>query len=175
VRTWLIGCSLLALVTGFAPPVWAESLNALFTFPTITFTRTVTEEGGLLFDRRVWHGTGGQFVGMGNLTLDLTFMPDPEGGHPLGRSLVISGLIPELEITDDTGPVFAGVILEAFDIPGGFLFDVAWDGSHPALGLGDGVYTWVALVPVAQVPGAAAGLLVGAGVLLTARRWLRRS
>jgi hypothetical protein len=174
-RSWIVRLSLLALTIGVTPPAWAGSLNDIFTFPHITYT--LFPPTGLISG----HGSGGQFQGMGDLTVEFRYSPDPEGGHPLARALHFFGVIPELGITEDCGPplcgldglVWAGVILaDPEEFPGppgpGFLrFQVGEDFSHPALSVGGD--TWDVRLPL-RVPAPAAGLLlVGGGLLLALR------
>lgn len=178
-RSWIVRLSLLALTIGVTHPVSAGTLNDIFTFPHVHYTPA--EFGGI-------HGEGknGQYLGMGDLSVELRYIPDPEGGHPNGRSLIITGVIPELGITDDEcegNPscpfVWIGIMMthEPDIFPGppgpGFLrFTYALDEAHPALGgLGGG--TWDVRLPLQRVPAPAAGLLLGAGVLLLAMRMRR--
>jgi hypothetical protein len=174
VRTWLIGCSLLALVTGFTPPAWTGDLNDIFSFPSAVYIHDPAT--GLIEG----HGEGGQFEGMGDISFTLRFFPDPEGGHPLGRHIRFEGVIPELGIDEETS-LSGGLLIEGPFIHDRatdtlFGFTVLLEESHPALGLGrDFESNWNFVIPhVVSAP--AAGLLLGlGGVTLTAWRWRRRS
>jgi hypothetical protein len=174
-RSRIMGLSLLALVIGFAHPARAGTLNDLFTFSHITYARFPL---GVISGS----GSGGQYLGMGDLTFQFRYMPDPEGGHPISRKLHIFGAIPELGIEEDCGPpdcalvglIYGGVILEdPAEFPGFLRFPVGGDAVHPALAFLEGVETWDIALPI-PVPTPPAGLLLGAALLLTARRWLRR-
>ena len=71
------------------------------------------------------------------------------------------------------GLVYGGVILEDPAEFSGFLsFPVGRDSAHPALSLEGMVKTWDIALPIPVSTPAAVFLL--AGLLLTARRWLRR-
>ncbi len=180
-RTWLARLSLLALIIGFTPPVSAGTLNDIFTFPHVRYTPG--PNGGISGE-----GHGGQYLGMGDLTVTFDYSPDPEGGHPNGRHLRFFGVIPELGITEETlpcseCPIWAGIMLtdEPVEFPGppgpGFLrFLFTEDESHPALSVvgGEG-HTWDVRLPLQRVPAPAAALLLGTGVLLLVVRMRRRS
>jgi hypothetical protein len=166
VRPWIVRLSLLALVIASTHPAWAAGLNDQFTFPHITYNQYFPS-GAI-----IGHGTGGQFEGMGDVTIFFRYSPDPEGGHPLARTLRFDGVIPELGITEES-LLFAGVIIDdPTEFPGFLRFNIADDAVHPVLAalvgfnFGD---TWDVPLPLA-VPAPAAGLLVATGVLLLAMR-----
>jgi hypothetical protein len=168
VRTWLIGCSLLALVTGFITPAWGSTihLNDFFSFPEGTITYTHGPHPRFVEG----HGAGGLFLGGGTIALDFANRPDPEGGHDNG-SLTMAGEIPELGIE---GSLLSGRIVDVEGFGDIIRVTLVLEDAHPALGFNAGFAEWDAFIPIA-VPAPAAGLLLGLGfVPLTARRWLRR-
>ena len=162
--------TLLVLLIGLSQPAWAGTLNDQFTFDEITYTISPS------FDVVSGNGSGGQFEGMGDMTLLFQYSRDPDGGHPLGRTIRFDGVIPELGITEES-LLFAGVILDDPTVFPGFLrFNIAEDLVHPALEGFTFGNTWDVPLPTSRVPSPATGLLLTAGAtILVARRLSRRS
>ena len=163
-RPWMVRLSLLALVIGFTHPAWAESLSG-FTFPHVTYSHTVTEAGGFTFNRFEGQGAHGKYLGMGNVIVDLRFMPDPEGAHPISWHIFFQGGILQLGIPFHYDPqgscwIMCGHLLEGDPFSDGpditelggrrylVSFEVASEEVNPLLGLpDDGIGgTWDALV-----------------------------
>lgn len=174
-RSSIVRLSLLALLIGFTHPAWGATivLNDFFTFPDgVTYTQ------GSHPRSISGHGSEGQFQGMGTVTLDFHNMPDPEGGHDEGQ-FRLTGAIPELEIFEEDAELVSGRIIALESFEGNFRL-ILEDGApfNPALGFApDSTFVWDTELPFrASVPLPATGLLLGLGVvILTARKWLRRS
>ena len=83
-RLWRIGCSLgvfsVLLVLGLVSPTRAETLGG-FDFPLVRYSNTLLGSPPLTTHLFEGHGTEGTYLGMGNIIVDLRFMPDPEGRH----------------------------------------------------------------------------------------------
>lgn len=126
----------------------AGTLNEAFPFPSAVYT--FLPSGGI-------DGSGLE----GDLALLFHYAPDPEGGHPLGRTL---------RITDGDEPIYQGVLLsDPIAFPEFLRFEVTGDGESDRRDYAGG--TWD--VPSRHhVPLPGTGLLLGLGGLLVVLRAL---
>ena len=100
-RRSLVLSIFVAMLSGSIPAAdlaSADTLGSNFVFPSVTYRNTIFDVGPPRVTTFHGHGAGGQFMGMGNLVVDLRYGPDREGGHPLARFLGFQGGIPELGI-----------------------------------------------------------------------------
>jgi len=160
-RRSLVLSLFLAVLTGSlsaAELASADTLGTDFVFPSVWYRNTIFDVGPPLVTTFTGHGTGGQFMGMGNLIVDLRYGPDREGGHPLARFLGFQGGIPELGIPFHYDPqgtctILCAAILEDPDVQelgnSRYLvtFLVGVEETDPLLGLNEGfTENWIALV-----------------------------